>query len=298
MEDVRFCGRCGAGVKVPSDRFCRACGAPLHRAAPAGTDGPPSAPTPPASSRTGGTDAEPAAPTAEPHPVAPTPGSKVCPRCELVNVGTAPVCDCGHEFATGRRTAPLSTELAAVPAPHGARLVGALVNFVLFWSFLIFCGVVVGIAGAVVAPDPTERAIDVLTGDASGRALNILVLVALVAPCWAVFGTTPGKFLVGLRLVTGEGRRPHLGQAIGRALVMGVASPLWFTWWFALGRNDHRALHDLVAGTRWVKVSDPGFRWRLGRLLGGIVRYPQTSLTVLLYGLAVTSVAYWLAAEL
>ena len=70
---------------------------------------------------------------------------------------------------------------------------------------------------------------------------------------WGLVGATPGKLCFGLRIVDHRGRRPiGLSRAFLRLAAYSVSSVT-----FGLGhtlivlRPDHRALHDLLAGT-WV----------------------------------------------
>ena len=86
---------------------------------------------------------------------------------------------------------------------------------------------------------------------------NIVVAVIFVfwqflyfGYCWAVSGRTPGMALLGIRAVAGPRHDPAPEAGILRSLVF----PLSFLL-FGLGflgilvQHEHRALHDLIAGS-------------------------------------------------
>ncbi len=89
-------------------------------------------------------------------------------------------------------------------------------------------------------------------------AMIAIVNLLYVVGSWARTGRTPGKALVGVRvvrLVDPRGRGIGYGPALLRALFfwLGVI-PLGAGVLVAAFRKDRRAWHDLVAGTRVVKV--------------------------------------------
>jgi uncharacterized RDD family membrane protein YckC len=92
-----------------------------------------------------------------------------------------------------------------------------------------------------------------LTGDRSGIGWLIgflawaflYVLVSL-----AVAGRTPGKGLIGLRVVSSNGTALTARRALGRTLVFPLSAAVFGLGFIGIvvGRQ-HRALHDVVAGT-------------------------------------------------
>ena len=98
----------------------------------------------------------------------------------------------------------------------------------------------------------------IVTGhDVSWNRSNIVVAVIFViwqfvyfGYCWAVSGRTPGMALLGIRVVRADGRVLPPKQGVLRSLVF----PLSFLL-FGLGflgilvQHEHRALHDLIAGS-------------------------------------------------
>jgi uncharacterized RDD family membrane protein YckC len=101
-------------------------------------------------------------------------------------------------------------------------------------------------------------AVHIVTGhDVSWNRSNIIVAIIFVgwqflyfAYCWAVDGRTPGMAVLGIRVVRADGTVLPPKQAVLRALVF----PLSFLL-FGLGflgilvQHEHRALHDLIAGS-------------------------------------------------
>jgi uncharacterized RDD family membrane protein YckC len=112
----------------------------------------------------------------------------------------------------------------------------------------------------------------------SGRISGIVVLVALVAwefvyfsYQWTLSGKTVGMALVGIRVVTTEGRPVGARQAVVRTLVMPTSFLLLGLGFVGiLVHRDRRAWHDRWAGTvvvyswdaraarlRWLARQDP-----------------------------------------
>jgi uncharacterized RDD family membrane protein YckC len=73
--------------------------------------------------------------------------------------------------------------------------------------------------------------------------------------CWAVFGATPGKALLGLRVIGGQ-RRRGLGIPLAFLRLCGVmVSAVLFGLGFLMVAftRDKRGLHDHLAGTAVVR---------------------------------------------
>jgi len=81
---------------------------------------------------------------------------------------------------------------------------------------------------------------------------------------WGLLGATPGKWLLGLRIVDYRQRCPiGLARATLRLAAYSVSS-LTLCWGHLLPllRGDRRALHDILAGTRVVRAPVPSARDR------------------------------------
>jgi uncharacterized RDD family membrane protein YckC len=108
--------------------------------------------------------------------------------------------------------------------------------------------------------------IKIITGHSvtwhSGNSIVVAAIfaaweIAYFGYCWAAGGKTPGMALLGVRVVRADGTEIDPWRGVVRAL----AFPLSFIL-FGLGfvgillQREHRALHDLIAGTAVVYAWD------------------------------------------
>ncbi len=104
---------------------------------------------------------------------------------------------------------------------------------------------------------------DVMSGVLLGLGLSVLALAAwfigFEASPWQA---TPGKRVLHLQVQDKAGGHVSLGRA---ALRFVGAAPSWLLLHlghaFAMWREDGRALHDLIAGTRVVALQEPMPAW-------------------------------------
>jgi len=113
--------------------------------------------------------------------------------------------------------------------------------------------------------DPTAFLNTLLEPELIAHAAGILGLWIALWWCyfavgWGLVGTTIGKRICGLRIVDHKGRRPiGLSRAFLRLAAYSISSVT-----FGMGhilivlRPDHRALHDILAGTWVVRTSAKG----------------------------------------
>gem|GEM_PF-745344 len=75
---------------------------------------------------------------------------------------------------------------------------------------------------------------------------------------WGLFGATPGQFLLGLRVVDYRFRYPiGPSRAFLRLVAYCIGSvPFMAGHLLVIGRSDNRALHDMLAGTRVIRMID------------------------------------------
>jgi len=93
---------------------------------------------------------------------------------------------------------------------------------------------------------------------ASVAGLWIAMWWSYFAVGWGLAGATPGKWVVGLRVVDHRGRVPiGVTRALLRMVAYTVSSlSLGVGHALILLRADRRALHDILAGTRIVRAKD------------------------------------------
>ena len=107
-----------------------------------------------------------------------------------------------------------------------------------------------------------------LTTLAGNHDWMVLVGTTLVAWCllwflyfilgWGFFGATPGQYLLGLRVVDYRFRYP-IGptRALLRLVAYCIGSvPFMAGHLLVIGRSDNRALHDMLAGTRVIRLTE------------------------------------------
>jgi uncharacterized RDD family membrane protein YckC len=92
--------------------------------------------------------------------------------------------------------------------------------------------------------------IEAIFGPVGGSLITLLYVVGYHVIFWSLTGQTPGKALLGLRVVTQDGRRVSPWRALVRIVAYVIsAAPLYlgFLWIFIDDRRQ--AWHDKLAGT-------------------------------------------------
>lgn len=163
----------------------------------------------------------------------------------------------GPETAAAPRAAPeakTTADLAGLPV----RAVAFGLDVLLYWGLASLVG-----SGRRGGPesmlwewsgsDPGLFAS--LGGPLAARAAFLAIVVALVA----VRGQSPGKYLLGIRVVDAQGRRPGWARALARELLGKFVSTLILGFGYAWAAADPRrqALHDKIAGTFVVSGHPP-----------------------------------------
>ncbi len=191
----------------------------------------------------------------------PTPASKIlyCSQCgqakseqELAHFGNILVCgSCKPAYAQG-----LSEGIAAPTVFHYA---GFWIRFVA----AIIDGLVVGFSSAAVEAIllPTLRPNLTPMGMASSAALIgvvYLVGMSIGAAYEGLFvnklGATPGKMVLGLRVVRPDGGPVSLGRAVGRYFAKLLSAMILLIGYIMAAFDPQkRALHDMIVDTRVIK---------------------------------------------
>ena len=165
-------------------------------------------------------------------------------------------------MATPRKPTTLSKSLeGAVPAGSVRRLLATLVDMVLF------CGLCAAIAWPVVSavnwaaiPSDVDGFVETVSDPQwISHASGVLGMWIALWWCyfvvgWGLFGATPGKWLLGVRIVDHKYRYPiGISRALMRLFSYGVSSiTLGLGHLLAVFRGERLALHDSLAGTRVV----------------------------------------------
>lgn len=151
------------------------------------------------------------------------------------------------------RAAVLSSTTAAAPAAPHLRLAAWILDAVIG-------GVVVGLPAqgliAALGGWPPENAHRVTYAQAAPLligigAVTLLGMLALVAFDGGRRGATPGKRLLGLRVADSVTLQPigFRRAALRRIVYLVGGLALYAGWWWVLLNRQHRAWHDLAAGS-------------------------------------------------
>lgn len=81
--------------------------------------------------------------------------------------------------------------------------------------------------------------------------ISKLMPLAFVVYCWHRYGATPGKFLLGCRVIDlASGKHPELGQAVGRYLAYVVSLlPAYLGFLWILWDRRKQGFHDKLVKT-------------------------------------------------
>ena len=166
-------------------------------------------------------------------------------------------------MVTGSRVAPVArASLQGNYAGVASRLVAFALDLVI--SSLVFTIALAAVnfsAGIVIGhPVHWSRSNSVVVAVISG-----VWLFVYFAYSWATTGRTPGMGLLGIRVVRADGAHAEPWRAVVRTLILPVSVALFFVSLpLILVQREHRAPHDLVAGTAVVYGWDArAARWRL-----------------------------------
>ena len=155
--------------------------------------------------------------------------------------------------------APSAPQLA--PCSFGRRLAAFAIDQAIAWG-TVFVLLVIAAAIVGIEEDPPE-------GSRDEQILEALVLLAFIAPfayfwIWNSAGYTPGKQMLGLRVVNERGEQPGLARGFARtvaALLVPLSLGFAYAWaaWDAstgrsLARGRRQAWHDKISGTFVVRA--------------------------------------------
>lgn len=142
-----------------------------------------------------------------------------------------------------------------VVGPGGFWLRAAAIAVDWFWLFCLAGAVSILLTG--VALPVSARGLGHVPGAVVWSVHNVMPAVLIVLSWWR-FGTSPGKYLVELRIVDHrtDGPPPLWRLALRYIAYFISALPLGLGFLVALFNRDRRALHDFIAGTRVILVRE------------------------------------------
>ncbi len=191
----------------------------------------------------------------------PTPAGKIlyCSQCgqpkseqELAHFGNILVCgSCKPAYAQG-----LSEGIAARGAFHYG---GFWIRFVAYVIDALIVGFTSVAVQAVLLPGLRFNSSSSLGAGALALVgIAYIVGVAIAATYEGLFvyklGATPGKMVLGLRVVRPDGGPVSLGRAIGRYFAKLLSTIIRFIGFIMAGFDrEKRGLHDILVDTRVIK---------------------------------------------
>ena len=86
---------------------------------------------------------------------------------------------------------------------------------------------------------------------AIGAVISTLLVIGYYTFFWSLVGFTPGKVILGLKVVRMDGRNISLGRAILRFFAYWVSAiPFFLGFFWVLWDPKRRSWHDKIAGTQ------------------------------------------------
>ena len=138
--------------------------------------------------------------------------------------------------------------MSETPVPYGgiATRAIALAMDVAIAQVIVFAG---GAVLALVASLVGINLDDAVPGILAACAWAAVVGTYFVL-FWSTAGQTPGMRVMGLRVLTSNGRRPGVGRSVVRLIGLALAIiPLFAGFLPVLVDDRRRGLHDMIAGT-------------------------------------------------
>lgn len=140
-------------------------------------------------------------------------------------------------------------------AGFASRAIAFVIDLILASAILLAIGLFVQLIATyfpvnkllaqVLSPSTGEQA-----RSPTALAVAILVFAIYSVACWALAGETPGKALMGLRVVRTHGQRLSVGRSILRYLAYWVSAlPLFLGFLWILVDDERQGWHDKIADT-------------------------------------------------
>lgn len=128
------------------------------------------------------------------------------------------------------------------------RVVANFIDTVILGLILIFVALLLGPSGFATLREPSS----------AGLLLSMTVIGGSIfyqSVSVAIWGATPGKLALGLRVVRSNGAQLNFGRSVARAAAFMVDVMVPFSVGFLIAAFDRqkRTLHDYMAGTRVIR---------------------------------------------
>jgi uncharacterized RDD family membrane protein YckC len=161
-------------------------------------------------------------------------------------------------FDVGARRAALEAAAGGdAPAVYGGfwiRLAAKFFDRVILYGVAVLVErAVVALAFAGVAPSPTDWP-EIWRLIAIAAPINVLIALAYTLYFMSRHEATPGKLIVGLRVVRADGSRLSTGRIAGRFFAEMLSAVIFLAGYVMAAFDERkRTLHDVLCDTRVVK---------------------------------------------
>src|SRR5690349_15264096 len=145
--------------------------------------------------------------------------------------------------------------LDRVHAGFASRAIAFTLDLVIIWVILIVMGAFVLLIGLYF---PLGKLIAHLVGVSAGDSLRVPIAIAAMFVVfagypifwWTMIGETPGKWILGLRVVRTDGRRLTVWRSVVRYLGYWLSAlPLFLGFLWILVDDQRQGWHDKLADT-------------------------------------------------
>jgi uncharacterized RDD family membrane protein YckC len=137
------------------------------------------------------------------------------------------------------------SEIQVPYAGIATRAVGLAIDVGIAQVIVFAGGAVLALIASLVGDLQLEKAGTILAAVAWATVVGFYFVVF-----WSTAGQTPGMRLMGLRVLTYDGRRPGLWRSFLRLIGLGLAIiPLFAGFLPVLVDDRRRGVHDMLAGT-------------------------------------------------
>jgi uncharacterized RDD family membrane protein YckC len=153
--------------------------------------------------------------------------------------------------------AGLTTQLDLRPAGFWIRFVAALVDGFILWVLTLILAIPLGISGGfAIRPEDLQGSVQAIVQ----RVMIVSVVNNVVWLLYSVVfvgwrGQTPGKMLLGLKIIRVDGGEVDYVKAFIRWIGYWLSTFILFIGYIiAAFTENKRALHDYIAGTRVIRL--------------------------------------------
>jgi len=131
------------------------------------------------------------------------------------------------------------------------RLVAFVIDVVIVFVLVIISNAAIGLVATLLTRLHLVRVGPLTETVASviAIAIGVVMVVAYYIGFWLAAGQTPGKRIMGVRIVCTDGDRVELGNVVRRFVGYWLSSVLFLGFLWILVDNQRQAWHDTLSGT-------------------------------------------------